>query len=378
MPRSSCSVMRSRYSGGRSPSRSQTGPTGPSSPPWPGCCQRGCAPTGSSRRARCWPGTAKATTEAAKATAKQTTKAAAKSAARGAARSGAQRAAARLPAGASQLQFEITALFALAVADIHGTHYDQQQAHALVYGLSNGRVSQTQIATMARDLAQSSNPGLVSASRSAGGRTDLGHWANTLADSLPGGAAQSLVRGVQAGVLEDIRGGLDGMQQAAVEYGVGALVGGITRFVFGREVVDAAQSAFPDAPGTFPAHLDVPAKPEKADNDPNRALEALKDAAKTVGAGVSTGAVAVRTGVASAADVVTRPFRSVDLDGDGVPDEPQALTAVKGAGGPIAGAAGAVGDGVSGLFKPKKRGKHAAGEPQRELEAGADEDVTEE
>ena len=321
----------------------------------------------------------KATKEAAKATAKQTTKAAAKSAARGTAKSGARRAAARLPAGASQLQFEITALFALAVADIHGTDYDQQQAHALVYGLSNGRVSQKQIATMASDLAQSSNPGIVSASQtSAGGRKDLGHWANTLADSLPGGAAQSLVRGVQTGVLEDIRGGLDGRQQAAVDYGVGALVGGITRFVFGREVVDAAQSAFPDAPGTFPAYLDVPAKPEKADNDPNRALEVLEDAAKAVGAGVSTGAVAVGTGVASAADVVSRPFRSVDLDGDGVPDEPQALTAVKGAGGAIAGVAGAVGDGVSALFKPKKRGKHATGEPQRELEAGADEDVTEE
>jgi len=45
--------------------------------------------------------------------------------------------------------------------------------------------------------------------------------------------------------------------------------------------------------------------------------EALEDAAKAVGAGVTTGAVAVGTGVASAADVVTRPFRSVDLDGDG-------------------------------------------------------------
>ncbi|MGH3190442.1 MAG: hypothetical protein ACREOE_01880 [Gemmatimonadales bacterium] len=60
-----------------------------------------------------------------------------------------------------------------------------------------------------------------------------------------------------------------------------------------------------------------------------------------------------------------------------MPDEPQALTAVKGIGGTIAGAAGAVGDGVSGLFKPKKRGTHAAGGPQRELEAGADEDATE-
>jgi hypothetical protein len=171
---------------------------------------------------------------------------------------------------------------------------------------------------MASDLAQSSNPEIVGASQTiAGGRKDLGHWANTLADSLPGGAAQSLVRGVQTGVLEDIRGGLDGRQQVAVEYGVGALVGGITRFVFEREVVDAAHSAFSDAPDTFPAYLEVPAKPAKADNEPNRALAALEDAAKAVGAGVSTGAVAVRTGVASAADVVTRPFRSVDLDGDG-------------------------------------------------------------
>jgi hypothetical protein len=119
---------------------------------------------------------------------------------------------------------------------------------------------------------------------------------------------------VETGVLEDIRGGLDGRQQAAVEYGVGAVVGGIAGFVFGREVVDAARSAFSDAPDTFPAYLDVPAN---ADDEPNRALEALEDAAKAVGAGVSTGAVAVGTGVASAADVVTRPFRSVDLDGDG-------------------------------------------------------------
>jgi len=70
----------------------------------------------------------KATKGAAKATARQTATAVAKSATRGAAKSGAQRAAALLPAGASQLQFEITALFALAVADIHGTDYDQQRA----------------------------------------------------------------------------------------------------------------------------------------------------------------------------------------------------------------------------------------------------------
>ena len=186
-------------------------------------------------------------------------KAAGKQAAAGVARSGATRAAALLPAGDAQLQFEITGLFALAVADIHGLEYDQQQAHALVYGLSNGRVSQQQIATMATDLAESSQAGLVSVGQTiAGGRKDWSHWANTLADALPGGEAQSLVRGVQTGVLEDVRAGLGDKRQAAVEYGVGALVGGATRFVFGREVVDAARSAFAEPPAAFPRHLDVP------------------------------------------------------------------------------------------------------------------------
>ena len=312
----------------------------------------------------------KAAKEVAKATAKEATKAAAKSAALGVVKSGAHRVAALLPAGDKQLQFELTSFFALAVADIHGIDYDQEQERALVYILSNGRVSQKQIATMASDLAQSSNP------EPAGGRKDLEHWATTLADSLPGEAAQSLVRGVQTGVLEGIRDRLDGKQLATVEYGAGALVDGTTRFVFGREVVKASYSAFPDAPDTFPAYLDVPETPEDADDEPNRALEAFENAAKTIGAGVSTRAVAVGTGVASAADAISRPFRSVDLDGDGVPDAPQALTAVKGVGGAIAGAAGAVGGGVSGLFKHKKRGKRAASGPQPELETGADEDVT--
>lgn len=90
-------------------------------------------------------------------------------------------------------------------------------------------MSQKQIATMASDLAQSSNP------EPAGGRKDLEHWATTLAYSLPGEAAQSLVRGVQTGVLEGIRDRLDAKQLATVEYGAGALVDGTTRFIFGRE-----------------------------------------------------------------------------------------------------------------------------------------------
>ncbi|HEX3966127.1 MAG TPA: hypothetical protein VHZ03_57375 [Trebonia sp.] len=107
--------------------------------------------------------------KAAKEVMKAATKATVKSAARGAAKSGAQRVAALLPAGDKQLQFELTSVFVLAVADVHGIDYDQDQERALVYILSNGRVSQEQIATMAGDLVQSSNPETV------GGRKDLEH-----------------------------------------------------------------------------------------------------------------------------------------------------------------------------------------------------------
>lgn len=307
--------------------------------------------------------------EAVKLAAKSAAKQAAKNMAMGTAKNGAQRAAALLPAGDEQLQFEITAVFALAIADIHGMDLDKDQALALVYGLSNERVSQKQIAAMATDLSSASAEGVVDGGNTVtAGRADWSHWANTLADTLPGGAAQSLVRTIETGELDTVRQNLSGKQQATIEYGVGAIAGGVTRFVFGREVVTAARAAFAEAPETFPEHLAIPAGPdsEDGDADQNRALAALEDAAKltgswisgtasTVGGGVATGAAAVGAGVATAADTVSRAFRSVDIDGDGLPDEPQALTAVKGVGGAIASTAGSVGGSVAGLFKRKKR-----------------------
>jgi len=80
--------------------------------------------------------------------------------------------------------------------------------------------------------------------------------------------------------------------------------------------------------------LAIPVKAKSEDDDveaePNRALAALEDAAKAMGRRISDAANVAGTGVATAAGAVTRPFRSVDLDGDGIPDAPQALTAVKG------------------------------------------------
>ncbi|GAB3171835.1 hypothetical protein FHX75_1580 [Micromonospora palomenae] len=323
----------------------------------------------------------KAGKEAAKVVAKEAAKAAAKNVALGAATTGARRVAALLPAGDEQLQFEITAIFGLAIADIHNMDLDKEQAHALVYGLSNERVSQQQIATMATDLASMSTGGAVGVGHAiAAGRSDWSHWANTLADTLPGGAAQSLVRTIQTGQLDTVRLNLNGKQQAAIEYGVGALAGGVTRFLFGREVVDAARVAFADAPEEFPAHLAIPLKAKPEDDDveaePNRALAALEDAAKATGNWISDAANVAGAGVAAAAGAVARPFKSVDLDGDGIPDAPQALTAVKGVGGAIAGAAGAVGGAAASLFKTKKLGRHAPGADQCQIDdtsAGAEE-----
>ncbi|WP_432988870.1 hypothetical protein [Dactylosporangium sp. CA-233914] len=314
----------------------------------------------------------KAGKQAAKVVAKEAAKAAAKNAALGAATTGARRVAALLPAGDEQLQFEITAIFGLAIADIHNMNLDKEQAHALVYGLSNGRVSQQQIATMATDLAHASTGSAVDIGHAiAAGRSDWSHWANTLADMLPGGAAQSLVSTIQTGHLDTLRLNLSGKQQAAIEYGAGALAGGVTRFLFGREVVNAARVAFADAPGKFPPHLAVPVK-AKPDDDveaaPNRALAALEDAAKATGHWISEAAEAAGAGVTTAAGAVTRPFRSVDLDGDGIPDAPQALTAVKGVGGAITGAAGAVRGAAASLFKTKQRARHAAGADRRQIE----------
>lgn len=271
---------------------------------------------------------------AARAAAKLTVKAAGRRAALGAAQVGAQKAAELLPAGDEQLQFEITALFALALADIHGLELDQQQAQALVFGLANAQMEQGQIAVLATHLAETSKASTAGgAPLDPHGRKDWSNWANTLAASLPGGAAQSLLRGVQTGVLDDVRAGLGDKQQAAVDYGASALVNGATKFVFGRRVVEASKTAFARAPETFPAYLDVPPKDEKVDDGhPNRALEALEDAANAVSTRVSAGATAVGTGVTTAAGAVSRPFRRIDRNGDGIPDEAQALTAAKSAG----------------------------------------------
>jgi hypothetical protein len=298
--------------------------------------------------------------------AKKPGKEAAKAAARIGAKVAAQQVAALIPVGDARVQFELTAIFGLAIADIHGMDLDQDQSQALVYGLSNGRVSQQQIALMAADLAKASPEWATSVTpRNESDNADMSRWASTLADALPAGAAQSLVRTIQTGQLDTTRVTLNGKQRTAIEYGVGALAGGVTRFVFGRDVIRAARAAFAEPPQSFPLHLDLPTKAEASGSKSKRALVALEgtakatgkklgDSASAAGHGVANGALAVGASVASASETVTRPFRtSVDQNGDA--REPKALTAAKNVGGAVAGAGGAVGASVAKKLRRKKR-----------------------
>jgi hypothetical protein len=98
-------------------------------------------------------------------------------------------------------------------------------------------------------------------------------------------------------------------------------------------------------------------------------IAVLEDAARATGHWIAEAANAAGAGVVTATDAVTRPFRSIDLDGDGIPDSPQALTAAKGIGGAIAGAAGTVSGAAASLFKTRKRGRHAADTDQHQIEA---------
>jgi len=244
-----------------------------------------------------------------------------------AAKAAAQQVAALLPTADAQTQFEITAMFGLAVSEIHGMDLDLDQAEALVYGLSNGRVSQQQIATMTDHLAQATRGEVLKAGRKiAASRPD---WAKTLADELPEGAARDLIRTIQTGLLHTEPVNSSGQRTAAIQGGAVAIGVGVTRFVFGREIVASARVAFGAAPTDFPANLALPAKAKTKANrqevSPNGPFAAvggmvkrsgiwIADSASTVEGVVAARAVATGAGIRTAVGSVSRRFRRADLD----------------------------------------------------------------
>lgn len=253
--------------------------------------------------------------------------------------------------------YETSALYVLAATELHGIEVsDAERARPLVFGMLLGQKSQSQVAKLVR---QAAGAGGVDQARALAtgmvGRRLPAGWGEVLTQQLPDSALAPLEtviarRALMAGAKFEA-----GTLGKAIPFGFGAVVGGVGSFTFGRDVVKAARLAFPMPPTDFPEALLDFQKPEPEIVEPSRAVKALQSAADNV----SDFGEAVWDKATDVVDV----FRSVDIDGDGVPDEARALTAAKRAGSAITGAAvGSVGA-VGSLFK-RKGDDNAAEKPE--------------
>ena len=253
--------------------------------------------------------------------------------------------------------YETSALYVLAATELHGIEVsDAERARPLVFGMLLGQKSQSQVAKLVR---QAAGVGGVDQARALAtgmvGRRLPAGWGEVLTQQLPDSALAPLEtviarRALMAGAKFEA-----GTLGKAIPFGFGAVVGGVGSFTFGRDVVKAARLAFPMPPTDFPEALLDFQKLEPEIVEPSRAVKALQSAADNV----SDFGEAVWDKATDVVDV----FRSVDIDGDGVPDEARALTAAKRARSAITGAAvGSVGA-VGSLFK-RKGDDNAAEKPE--------------
>ncbi|MFC7788110.1 hypothetical protein ACU045_03920 [Microbacterium sp. MAHUQ-60] len=283
--------------------------------------------------------------------------------------------------------YETSALYVLAVAELHGIPVDDpERAKPLVLGMLLGQKSQSEISKM---VLTAFGAGGVAAARGAAtgfaASSAKGGWGEVLTQQLPDSALAPLTIVIGREALK--LGGKLGASTLgkAVPFGIGAVIGGVGSFTFGRDVVKASRTAFPETPQTFPGWLLEYEKPERSVAEPSRAALALeaaagnaKDFGESVWGKVSAATEAFRavdldgdgipdearaltavkragSGIAGTANKAADVFRSVDRDGDGVADEAQALTAVKDASNAVASAAGTARDKMSSLFKNRKK-----------------------
>lgn len=261
--------------------------------------------------------------------------------------------------------YETTALFALCMAELRGIPVeDPERAKALVFGALLGEKRKSPIT----GIVMSALPvgSTVTGARAVAGTALSGaapKWGDLLAHQLPDSALVpvTIVLAKQAIAQGAVMGAVK-ISSKAIPV-IGAVAGGTTSFYFGSSVVKSCRAGFSAPVEEWPEWLEL----TEDDGDPKEptkavlALRAASSSAKDFGENV-WGRVVDATEV----------FRSVDLDGDGVSDAPQAVTAVKTAASAVGGAAGgaakAVGTAatgaagaVAGIFK---RDKSKAVEPE--------------
>lgn len=246
--------------------------------------------------------------------------------------------------------YETSALYVLSVAELHGIAVtDAERARPLVFGMLLGKKSQAKVSTLVLTAA---GAGGATAAARTGAATAMaskipGGWGEVLTQQLPDSALAPLTV-VMAREALKLSGKLGaGTLGKAVPFGIGAIIGGVGSFTFGKDVVKASRTAFPTAPEAFPEWLNDFAKEKRAPGEQPRAFVAMRAAAGNV----ADFGEDVWEKVTSAADV----FRSVDIDGDGVPDKARARSAVEDAGSAVRDVASQAADAVGSLFRKKKR-----------------------
>ena len=88
-------------------------------------------------------------------------------------------------------------------------------------------------------------------------------WGEVLTQQLPDSALAPVAALIAKEALKQSAKFGAGTLGKTIPFGVGAVVGGVGSFVFGRDVVKAARLAFPQAPDVFPEELTNFLKPER-------------------------------------------------------------------------------------------------------------------
>lgn len=148
--------------------------------------------------------------------------------------------------------FEMTALFAQSVAEIHGIVVDdEERAHNLVMALMLGGPG--------KDLVQ----------QFVGQATGVGpdrtqYWGESITAGMPKAVVGMLNKRLRDQLVKNMalkQGG--SMAGRLVPFGIGAVIGGAGNRLIGGKVVRTAQQAFGPAPARWPAELETISRPKE-------------------------------------------------------------------------------------------------------------------